>query len=299
MLYPELQRKIRIVRTKFGFSADAVRQELKPLKVKTERGTDPDRGTVGRWLNSPENLKETTQIKLVKAIIGAIKKRNVRMSESVFRRNNFLDFCAAIGVSTFDAIKILGINLPVPDIIINSVFEPTDDHANRYVGHWLLFRHDKDNDRADAPYIQAYATFKENEHSQLVYRDEWGSGPSQESYRGFVFFVGSKINIIGESSSTGAMARPEIFWIGLDARLDGGRALRLYGYVSDLNRRGALFADRIVLARVNEKEWMEARQRHKHYLSLEEVRAVVGRALGRYLGEWETLPIDPPSLESE
>src|SRR3977135_4492302 len=64
-------------------------------------------------------------------------------------------------------------------------------------GHYLLYRHDKDPyNNNQPPFIQACASITYDSPAGLIYKDQWGDN---EAYQGFVFFVGSKINIIGES----------------------------------------------------------------------------------------------------
>jgi hypothetical protein len=188
--------------------------------------------------------------------------------------------------------------LPVPDIFLQSIFHPPENFAHRYQGEYLIFRHDKERDVPEKPFLQACASISENGRGLLVYKDEWSGQDVRQSYSGLVFSVGKVTNIVGESRTSGLAAAPEIWWCGLVGLADGdGRASLLRGYVSDITQKGTPFTDRIVMIRVDKKEHGRVKRDKEFYLTFDSLVKAAGNAMAAYLVGWQDIKIEDEPLE--
>jgi hypothetical protein len=159
-----------------------------------------------------------------------------------------------------------------------------------YIGQYLLFRDDKEKDRPDKPYMQGRAEFSNDSHGLTIYKDWWDGDNVSASYKGHVFFLGTIVNIVGETHlSSGVTARPEIWWCGLQVRRQRNTGLvdMLYGYVSDIGPKVGLFTDRIVLVRVTKQEWKRVKSEGEYYVTRDRVSAVATEMMVNYLDEWK------------
>jgi hypothetical protein len=109
------------------------------------------------------------------------------------------------------------------------------------------------------------------------------------SYTGYVFFVGTILNIVGESrSASGVNPRPEIWWCGLQVvRERGSGRMILFGYVSDIGPNIGLFTDRILLVRVAREEWERVRSEKEFFVDRSRVVAIATETMASYLDDWK------------
>ena len=280
MSYPQLRQKIEVLNRKFGIDPAAIAQKIKK-----------DKATAWRWLfQRPDKLSFEKQQSLVHALCETLNRPNI--TESLFRSNNILTFCLRSGLSKFEAAIYNGFSLPIPDIIIDSLFDLTGD-VRKYEGFYILFRHDKERGRGEDKYIKTCVKLYVNERDLLIYEDFPIGGARRISYEGYVYLVGSILNIVGQSKLRGRAARPELWWCGLKvgSAEANDQARILYGYVSDLTSEGILYTDRLALLRVEEERWQEARSQKEFRVSAPDLRELIGTKFMDYLEKWQNVPI--------
>jgi hypothetical protein len=279
MPYPHFRERIDFLNRKY---------RLDPAKVSPL--IKKDKSTAWRWLfQRPNSLKPEEQDLLVSAICTTLDKPG--LTPESFRNNYDIAFCRDAGISKFELAVFSGLSLPVPEIFIDSLFDPGND-PRIYAGHYLLYRHEKEPQN-DPPFIQACATIAADANQLATYTDIWGDNNSRQSYVGFVFSVGTFVNIIGQSTSMGRNVRPEIWWCGL--RPTGvnskGEATPLVGYVSDITQTGILYTDRLVLVRTTEVEQNRIRDNSEFYVDRARVAQIAGEDATKYLEAWMRVPI--------
>jgi hypothetical protein len=283
MSYPQLRQKIDVLNRKYGIDPAAIAQKIKK-----------DKATAWRWLfQRPDSLNYDKQQLLVGAICETINQPNI--TEPVFRGNNILTFCLRAGLSKFEAAIYNGFSLPVPELIIDSLFDLTGD-VRKYEGVYLLFRHDKQTSGQDNRYIQTCVRIYANERDILMYEDFAVGSTERITYEGYIYLVGSVLNIVGQSKLRGRAARPELWWCGLKvgSAEANDQARILYGYVSDLTSDGNLYVDRLAMVRVTEKKWQEVKNQHEFRIPAAEVQEWIGAKFMEYLERWQNLPIGEP-----
>jgi hypothetical protein len=283
MAYPQLGTKIDLLHKKYGVDPAAIAQRIKK-----------DKATAWRWLfQRPDRLSSDKQQLLVKAICETLN--NPQISESIFWSNNIRIFCQSAGLSKLEAAIYSGFSLPVPEIILDSLFDLTAD-VLKYVGNYILFRHDKESNRGEDRYIQTCVKISRSKPDLLMYEDFAIGNANRVSYEGNIYLVGTILNIVGQSKMRGRGARPELWWCGLKVGItdDNDQARVLYGYVSDLTSEGGLYTDRLALLRVSEEKWLEIRNKNEFRISASEVRALIGERFMDYLDKWRDVPIDEP-----
>lgn len=210
----------------------------------------------------------------------------------VFRRYCTIKPCRA-GAEPF-----CDITLPIPDVILDGLFDMTAD-VFKYVGHYVLFRHDKEGGPGQDVYLQTCARISASDLDLLVYEDFAVGNTDRISYEGHIYLVGSIINIVGQSKMLGRASRAELWWAGLKvgSAESNDQARILYGYVSDLTSSGLLYTDRLVLLRLEEDRWREVRDRKHSTISEADVRKQIGDAFMDFLHHWRDVEIDEPLLE--
>ena len=292
MKYPALPDMYRILKgiyKKLGSRSIAE----KFIKNNSERKT-LDHTTVSRVLKDPAIWDDHEQTKLVNALRDVLKENHkLDLPEEYFRLNDVLAFCARLNIPKTEAARLLRKHIPVPDIMIDSVFQFASEANSVLVGCYLVYRYDRDRQQpSKTPYIQACAQIIEDEHGSLIYKDEWSIDNFRESYEGPIYRVGSFINIVGESKSRGIAARPELWWCGLEGWASArGKGTQLYGYVSDISSNKRLFTDRIVLIRVERREWCRVRNDKEFYVGRKRVKDLAGEQLLAYLFAWRSVPL--------
>jgi hypothetical protein len=288
MGYPQLRQKIEVLNRKYKIEPSLISQFI-----------CRDKTTAWRWLyQKTERLSQSEQELLVKAICVVLKCPEI--NPEIFENNNILAFCLKAGLSKLEAATFCGLNLPIPEIFLDGLFDLTNE-IGRYTGTYLLFRRDRDGDRKEYPYIQACDRISARNSDILVYEDYWeGEADPRKMYQGYVYCVGSLINIIGQSFGREKAWWPEIWWCGLSIHnvASNGKIETFHGYLSDVTLSGTLFTDRVVLVRVAEEEWIRVLEQKEHYISRERVVSMAGRGLADYLDEWITMPIAGPRNRS-
>jgi hypothetical protein len=286
MLYPELQSKFRIVRKKFHYLGNrTVAEEFNRQHPSNRK----DQSTIGRHLRDPDPHDEQHQTELIRAVCNVVNKRSeAKISISTFKVNDLLAFCGALNIDKLEAASHLGKKLPIPEIFLDSLFTSSEE-SKSCTGHYIVFRDDKVKDRPSKPYMQACAEISEDPHGLPIYEDTWDGDNVSSHYKGYVFFLGTIVNIVGEARSyNGITPKPEIWWCGLQVRRErSGKVIMLYGYVSDIGPKFGLFADRIVLVRVTKDEWERVRNAKEFYVARERVSAVATETMARYLDDWK------------
>jgi hypothetical protein len=289
MLYPELQSKLRIVRKKFRKLGNrAIAAEFN----KNRREGKRDQSTIGRHLRDPDPHDDVHQTELIRAICNIVNRSyETKLSIDDFKVNDILAFFEILKIDKLEAAAYLGKKLPIPDIFLESLFEYSNENR-RYVGRYLLLRDDKEKRDRHKPFIQVCAEIAEDSHGLPIYRDVWGTGLGV-SYTGYVFFVGTIMNIVGESRTEGGVRRkPEIWWCGLRENVErsSGRMI-LFGYVSDIGDTIGLFTDRILLVRVSDEEWNRVLSKKEFFVDRDRVSAVTNETMANYLDEWKDHPV--------
>ncbi len=250
MAFPELGPQIDILQKRHKIDTAKLAQKL--AKEKT---------TAWRWLQSPHKLNESQQELLVEAVCQILNEIGFEISADIFRTNNTLDFCFDLGISKSEAAAITGRLVPVPDIFVESVFQPASKRK-AFVGSYLLFKHDKTKERRDRPYIQAYSEITMDGNDRLRY-ESWLGGDELRSYTGFVVTTGTVTNIVGQQNTSDPQHVPEVFWCGLKRVTDKlGNTVQLYGYLSEVTKQGVLFTDRVVLVQ-SRGRWGISRPQHR------------------------------------
>jgi hypothetical protein len=286
MAFPDLGNKIKLVRDRYGFGGEQMRRTI----VARHPGIPvQDRTTYDRILADPLSRSRDEQEFYVGLICEIVSERSNRPVErAAFRVNDLLQFCHLVGIEPLDAARILGKKLPLPDLMVQMLFEP-NTRAQRYVGYYLIYRRDREPRDARLPYIQACATIKQDEYGFLQYEDNW----TESKFTGTCFDVGTVLNIIGTDQSPNRGARQEMWWAGFHTDYDRfGNTQSLRGYVSDLttiNRR--LYADRIVLVKVSEEKYAQVLNDREYSVSRGVVMEVAGSPLINYLDEWKKLKL--------
>jgi hypothetical protein len=284
MLYPELQSKLRIVRKKFRKLGNrAVAAEFN----RTRREDKRDQSTIGRHLRDPDPHDDKHQTELIRAICNIVNRSyEIKLSVDDFKVNDMLAFFDILKIDKFEAATYLGKKLPIPDIFLESLFQYSN--SRRYVGHYLLLRDDKVKRNRHKPFIQVCVEISEDPHGLPIYKDVWDDslGPS---YTGYVFFVGTIVNIVGESrSESGVSPKPEIWWCGLQVERERGTGrMILFGYVSDIGDKIGLFTDRILLVRVAREEWDRVRDEKEFFVDRARVSSIASETMANYLEEWK------------
>jgi hypothetical protein len=281
MAYPDIGPRIDIVQKKHKIDTGKLAQKL-----------DKEKTTAWRWLQSPHKLSDSQQELLVEAICQILKEAGVKISADVFRTNNTLDFCFDLGISKSEAATITGRLVPVPDIFVESVFQPAAKRK-AFVGSYLLFKHDKTRERRDRPYVQAYSEITLDGNDRLKY-ESWSGSEGLRSCTGFVVTAGTVTNIIGQQIMSDPHDMPEVFWCGLKRVIDkSGNAIQLYGYLSEVTKLGILFTDRVVLVRVEADEASRLRSIESHVSKSRAVQ-IVGENMLNYLDSWKDSSIEEP-----
>ena len=285
-LYPGLQQKIDVIRKKFPFDAGDV-----------AGGIGKDKSTAWRWLRSADALDEEQQRRLVDAICGKIWVGDRKLTEEMFWENDLPTFCCDyLGLTKLEAAIFLDRGLPVPEIFVDSVFQP-DANAKNLVGSYLLFRHDKEKTHSALPYLQAYAEIKRTRYGLYLFEDYWeGDGEhSAQAYEGYVIIAGQAMNIIGQRRRVDPDKSPQIFWQGLRRIADDrGVVQKMYGYVSDFAFEELVMADRMVLVRVDKKEVDRVSKQKEYYVDQRRVVSVAGEKLCKYLDDWANVEYEDP-----
>jgi hypothetical protein len=283
MAYPELGSRIDIVQKKHKIDTAKLAQKLSKEKT-----------TAWRWLQSPHKLRDGQQNLLVEAICEVLKEGGVEISTDVFRTNNTLDFCSDLGFSKSEAAAMTGRHVPVPDIFVESVFQPAA-MRKAFVGSYILFKHDKTRERRDRPYIQAHCEITMDGNDRLKYDERWSGSEGLPSYTGFVVTAGTVTNIIGQQNTSDPQHVPEVFWCGLKRVADkSGNAIRLYGYRSEVTRQGVLFADRVVLVRLSERP--ANLSGFEPLVSRSRAAQTAGENMLKYLDDWKDSSIGEPTF---
>lgn len=282
MAYPQLSRKIEILDKKFG---------LDPAKISLE--IEKDKSTAWRWLTQQsERLRPEQQAALVAAICNVLAKKGVVLTDQMFRGHNPLKFCLDAGLTKLEAAHYNEMNLPVPEVLIDSLFDFAND-TGRFSGHYLQYRIEREFKTIDRPYLQACATISLDEDQRIKYQATWRGSNSRASYEGFVFSAGTQVSVIGQCINANHSSRPEVWWCALKpAGMDGGGKPRLLrGYTSDFTRDGTLYTDRIVLAHCTEEEQRRVRDSNEIYVNRKRLTQIAGGDLAEYLDEWMDVPI--------
>ncbi|MBV8752409.1 MAG: hypothetical protein JO328_06080 [Hyphomicrobiales bacterium] len=276
MAYPQLRQKIEILEKKYG---------LDPSKIAGK--INRDKTNAWRWLQRADRLKAGEQDQLVAAICSTLNKPGLTVN--VFRDHNIVTFGRQAGLSKFETAIFSGYNLPVPDIFLDSLFDMTND-PGRYAGLYLVYRHDKEGDHDTFPYTQGGARIMKDDDQRVRYEDFWEGINDRQAYEGFVFSIGSLVNIVGQRSERSV--RPEIWWSGLRVgrELSAGSSV-LYGYVSDLRRSGALFTDRIVLVPTDQTEYARVQSEVEYYVDRDRIVQIAGRDMADYIDAWRDIPM--------
>jgi hypothetical protein len=280
MAYPQLARKIEILDKKFGIDPTRLAQII-----------HKDKSTAWRWLSQQsERLRPAQQSELVAAICKVLKAKGVDLTDQVFRGHNPLKFCLDAGLTKLEAAHYNEFNLPIPEIFIDSLFDLSNDPA-RFNGHYLQYRIEREMETNDPRYMQAYATIWSDEDQLIKYEGTWRGDNTRRSYEGFVFLVGSQVNIVGQCN-IGQDSRPEIWWCGIrPTGVDGnGKSKPLSGYMSD-TQNGKLCTDRIVLTRCTEEEQSRVRERNEIYVTRNRLIETAGKEMANYLDEWRNVPV--------
>jgi hypothetical protein len=281
MAYPELGPRIDIVQKKHKIDTAKLAQKIEKEKT-----------TAWRWLQSPHKLNEDQQDLLVEAICQILKDVGVDISADVFRTNNTLDFCSEFGISKSDAAAITGRHVPVPDIFVESVFQPAAKRK-AFVGSYMLLKHDKAREQRDRPYIQARCEITMDGNDRLKY-ESWSGSEGLRSCTGFVVTTGTVTSIIGQQNTSDPQDVPEVFWCGLKRVADkSGNAIRLYGYLSEVTKQGGLFTDRVVMIRT-ESEKITALHDVEPFVSRKYAVKIAGENMLKYLDEWKESSIEEP-----
>lgn len=275
MAYPQLGTKIDVLQKKYRIDISAISIAIKK-----------DKSTAWRWLQKAGKLKPEQQDQLVAAICHSLTASEAKLSPSAFMGNDVLAFCRNIGCSKLEAAIYSGLSISVPDIFLDGLFRPATN-PDAFVGYYRLFRHDKDRTRSDAPYIQAFASIRNDNNQRLIYEDHWAGDKGDWSYEGFLFPMGNVTNIVGQRKTTEFNSTAEMFWCGLHGKAGGnGSAVEFRGYVSDLTKGGKIFADRILLVRVDEKSWSEGRNAGEYFIQRAKCVEYAGEDGVKFVDEW-------------
>jgi hypothetical protein len=248
MAYPEFGPRIDIVLNRYRDKIDTGKLAQKLQKDKT---------TAWRWLQSPNKLSDNHQESLIRAICELLSAAEIKISPDVFRTNSTFDFCSDLGISKSEAATLTGRLVPVPDILVESVFQPAARRKG-FVGSYILLTSERTKERKKRNYIQGRCEIAMDDGDRLTY-ESWSGNGGLQSRTGFVVTAGTVTNIIGQQNTSDPQDVPEVFWCGLKRVADkSGNAIRLYGYLSEVTKQGGLFADRVVLVRI------EAAEAHDH-----------------------------------
>ena len=251
MSYPQLHQKIDLLHKKYKLDPAAIAQKI-----------NKDKATAWRWMfQRTERISLDKQQLLVRAICETLGKPEV--TEPIFKSNNLKIFCQRAGLTKFEAAVYSGFTVPVPDLILDSLFDMTGD-VHKYEGYYILYRHDKAKEEGDDKYIQTCVRIYASDRDLLVYEDFAVGKEKRVTYEGYIYLVGSILNIIGQSKMLGRATRAELWWSGLKvgSTENNDQAKVLYGYVSDLTDDGTLYADRLVLLRIDQNEWDTILKKH-------------------------------------
>ena len=283
MAYPELGSRIDIVQKRYKIETATLAKKLQKEKT-----------TAWRWLQSPHKLNEGQQDLLVGAICQLLNEAGINISADEFRTNNTLDFCFDLGISKSEAAAITGRLVPVPDIFVESVFQPAAKRK-AFVGSYIQLKHDKAKGRRDRPYIQTHCEITMDGNDRLKY-ESWSGSEGLRSCTGFVVTAGTVTNIIGQQNTSDPQDVPEVFWCGLKRVADkSGNAIRLYGYVSEVTKHGGLFADRVVLVRT-EADKISDRRSFEPLVSRTHAAQLAGENMLKYLDDWKDSSIGEPTF---
>jgi hypothetical protein len=289
MAFPDLGNKVKLVRERYVFGGEEIRRRITANHptVKAQ-----DRTTYDRILADPLSRSLDEQDFYVGLICEIVSERYGRQVEkSAFRANDLLSFCRLAGVEPLEAARILGKKLPLPDLMVSMLFEP-NARAYRYVGHYLIYRRDREPQDRRLPYIQACASITQDEYGFLQYEDHWTDHDTVQHFTGTCFDVGSILNIIGTDQSPNRGKRQEMWWAGLHTTYDRyGNSESLSGYVSDLTNDRRLYTDRIVLVRVIPEKHAQVLDNRTYNVPRSIVNEEAGAALLNYLDAWKNLKI--------
>jgi hypothetical protein len=288
MAFPDLGNKIKLVRERYSFGGEEIRRRITE-KHPTVRAQN--RTTYDRILADPLSRSLNEQDLYVALICEIVSERSERqVGKAAFRVNDLLHFCRLVGIEPLEAAHILGKKLPLPDLMVSMLFEP-NARAQRYVGHYLIYRRDREPQDPRLPYIQACASITQDEYGFLQYEDHWTDHDTVQEFTGTCFDVGSILNIIGTDQSPNRGSRQEMWWAGFHTTYDrDGNTESLNGYVSDLTNDRRLYADRIVLVRVSPEKHAQVLNDRTYNVSKATVTKEAG-ALLKYLDAWKNLKI--------
>jgi hypothetical protein len=284
--YPGLQQKIDVIRKKYPFDAGDISSLI-----------SKDKSTAWRWLRGADALEDEQQRSLVAAICKKFSDRNPKLQESMFWENDLPTFCCEyIGLTKLEAAIFLDRGLPVPDVFVDSVFQP-DPSSKFLLGSYLLFRHDKERTKRDRPYLQAVARIGRTKHGLVSFEDFWaGDGDhNAQAYDGFVIIAGQSMNIIGQRRRSDPDTPPQLFWQGL-RRIVGkdGIVHTMYGYVSDFYKDTLVIADRMVMIRSDENELTRVEESREFYIDGKTLERKAGDKMRGYLDDWKDISITDP-----
>jgi hypothetical protein len=282
MAYPQLKRKIEILDKKFG---------IDPAKISL--AIEKDKSTAWRWLTQQsERLRPEQQAALVDAICKVLGTKGVVLTDQMFRGHNPLKFCLDAGLTKLEAAHYNEMNLPVPEVLIDSLFDFAHD-TGRFSGHYLQYRIEREFETKERPYLQVCVVISLDEDQRIKYETTWRGSNSRASYEGFLFFAGTQVSVIGQCINAKHSSRPEAWWCALrPAGMDGGgkpKALR--GYTSDFTPDGSLYTDRIVLAQCTEEEQRRVSDSNEIYVDRKRLIQMAGKDLAEYLDAWRNVPI--------
>jgi hypothetical protein len=292
MAFPDLKAQMRVLSEVFHLNGTEIRRQLEAMPTRV-LGTLQNKGTYQRHINGA-NMTALQQVDLVNAACNFLNTKHSKdVTPKTFETNDHAAFCKALGVSRYALAQAQGRPLPIPEIFVDSLYQPSEAVMAR-VGHYLLFRLERDAIDPKAPYLQACAQIFADGDGRFQYSDFWTAGAARPVYTGFVFCVGGVTNIVGENARNKQGGR-EIWWCGLERSAGADESeMLLYGYVSDLRKEGALFVDRIVLVRVREKCWNEVLKSKVFYTDRTRVVEKAGEALTDYIDAWKGIDLRRP-----
>jgi hypothetical protein len=291
MSYQDLQRKMAVLREIFGFGGAKARHYVQLARPNVKL---PNVTTYQRHINSPTNLRDAQKQELVEAACAFLKDEHQKtVSSKIFSTSDIFAFGRALDVTAVQVAQSERRPLPTPEICARSLYQSSEAVA-ALVGHYLLFRHNRDDIDPAEPYIQVCAEIIDDGDGRFQYKDYWAeSGTTRPAYTGFVFCVGAITNIVGENARANDTVR-EIWWCGLERFPTNEGEIKLFGYVSDLRKDRSLFADRIVMVRVSQECWQKVRSAKAFYTDRARVVTLTGNQLADFLDSWRDIDLSRP-----
>ncbi|MDV7340527.1 hypothetical protein RYZ26_13055 [Terasakiella sp. A23] len=286
MNFPNLQLRLDILK--------ALSFEIDNSKIAKE--ISRDKTTIQRWRIDVKKIKKSLEVDFIKSLCKFCKNQDGEkvLKLEFFTINDDMIWCEKIGLSKLKAAILCNYNIHVPNLLIDSAINAKD--TSLYVGDYLLLRHDKEQALQERPYIQATVSIENNSDGSLEYKDFWAHEDEKQIYIGSVSIVGKVINILGEKKTTSAGNNQEVFWSGLEAKIDivNDKITGLYGYVSDLTSggQGHLYTDRLVLIKTSAEEVEKVKEDGLFYVDQDYVRRVAGEKWLNFIDAWKDVPID-------